>query len=476
MPVNRAYDAVIIGSGPNGLAAAIAIARAGHSVLVAEARDTIGGGTRSEPLTLPGFVHDVCSTIHALAYTSPFFRTLPLEQYGLKWIFPLAPLAHPLDDGCAVILERSVEETSRTLGPDAAAYRRIFTPLVDNWHELAVDLLGPLPLPPRHPILMGRFGLRAVWSAEFFARNFFQGERARAVFAGMAGHSMMSFDKLISAAFGIVLTGSAHAAGWPIAEGGSQKLAEALAAYLRSLGGEILTGWRIESMEELPESRAVLFDTSPHELLKIAGEQLPNRYRRNLEGFRYGPGVFKLDLALDGPIPWRASGCERAATLHLGGTFEEIAACEKEVAQGKIPERPYVLLAQQTLFDKSRAPEDKHTVWAYCHVPNGATVDMTERIEAQIERFAPGFRDLILARHTMNAVGLEEYNPNYVGGDINAGLQDIRQLFTRPTARRVPYSTPTKGIYLCSSSTPPGGGAHGMCGYHAAQAVLRDLF
>lgn len=476
MPLDREYDAVVIGSGPNGLAAAIAIARAGHSVLVVEARDTIGGGTRSDMLTLPDFVHDVCSTIHALAYTSPFFRTLPLEQFGLKWIFPPAPLAHPLDDGCAVIVERSVEETSQTLGPDAAAYRRIFTPLVDNWHELAVDVLGPLPIPPRHPILMARLGLRAVWSADFFARRFLRGERARAVFAGMAAHSMMAFDKLISAAFGILLMSSAHAAGWPIAEGGSQKLADALAAHLRSLGGEILTGWRVKSLEELPRARAVLFDTSPRQLLKIAGEQLPKRFRRRLEGFRYGPGVFKVDFALDGPIPWKSPGCERAATLHLGGTYEEIAASEKEVAEGKVPERPYVLLAQQTLFDKSRAPQDKHTVWAYCHVPNGSIVDMTGRIQAQIERFAPGFSDLVLARHTMNAVSFEEYNPNYVGGDINAGIQDIRQQFTRPTARWIPYSTPAKGIYLCSSSTPPGGGAHGMCGYHAAQAVLRDLF
>lgn len=287
---------------------------------------------------------------------------------------------------------------------------------------------------------------------------------------------MMAFDKLISAAFGIVLMGSAHAVNWPIAEGGSQKLADALAAHLRSLGGEMLTGWRVKSLEELPRSRVVLFDTSPRELLKIAGEQMPNGFRRKLEAFRYGPGVFKVDFALDGPIPWKSTGCARAATLHLGGTYEEIAASEKQVDQGKIPERPYVLLVQQTLFDKSRAPEDKHTVWAYCHVPNGSTIDMTRRIEAQIERFAPGFGDLVLARHTMNAVGLEEYNPNYVGGDINAGIQDIRQQFTRPTARWVPYSTPAKGIYLCSSSTPPGGGAHGMCGYHAAQAVLRDLF
>ncbi len=476
MPLNRAYDAIIVGSGPNGLAAAIAIARAGHSVLVIEAKDTIGGGTRSEELTLPGFVHDTCSTIHSLGATSPFFRTLPLKKYGLEWVFPPASLAHPLDDETAVILERSVETTSQTLGPDAAVYRKVFSPLVDNWDQLKVDILGPLPLPPNYPLLMARFGLRAIWPADLFTKTVFRGERARALFAGMAGHSMMPFHKLITAAFGIVLSCAAHAVGWPVARGGSQKIADALASYLCSLGGEIATGWRVKSLGELPTFKAILFDTSPRELVKIAGDRLPDRFRRKLEGFRYGPGVFKVDFALDGPIPWKAEGCNRAATLHLGGTFEEIATCEYEVAQGKIPEKPYVLLAQQTLFDETRSPPGKHTAWAYCHVPNGSTIDMTDRIEAQIERFAPGFRDLILARHTMTAVGLEEYNPNYVGGDINAGVQDIRQQFTRPTARLVPYSTPVEGIYLCSSSTPPGGGAHGMCGYHAAQAVLRETF
>jgi len=476
MHLDRTYDAVVIGSGPNGLAAAIAIARAGHSVLVVEAKETIGGGTRSAELTLPGFIHDICSTIHSLGYSSPFFKTLPLQEHGLEWIFPPAALAHPLDDGTAVMVACSVKETSETLGPDAAVYRLIYSPLVDHWPDLAVDLLGPLPLPPRHPILLARFGLRALWPADIFARTAFRGERARALFAGMAGHSMMPFHKLITAAFGIVLNCSAHAVGWPVARGGSQKIADALASYLHSMGGEIVTGWRVKALDELPSARAVLFDTSPTELVKIAGQRLPDGFRSKLEGFRYGPGVFKVDFALDGPIPWKAKECNQAATLHLGSTFEEIEAAELEVAQGRHPEKPYVLLAQQTLFDETRAPRGKHTVWAYCHVPSGSTFDMTERIEAQIERYAPGFRDCILARHTMNALGLEEYNPNYVGGDINAGIQDIRQQFTRPTARWVPYSTPVKGIYLCSSSTPPGGGAHGMCGYHAAQAVLRDLF
>lgn len=476
MHLDRTYDAVVIGSGPNGLAAAVAIARAGHSVLVVEAMETIGGGTRSAELTLPGFIHDICSTIHSLGYSSPFFKTLPLQEHGLEWCFPPVALAHPLDDGTAILVGCSVKETSETLGRDAAVYRRIYSPLVDGWTDLAVDLLGPLPLPPSHPILLARFGLRALWPADLFARAVFRGERARALFGGMAGHSMMPFHKLITTAFGIVLNSSAHAVGWPVARGGSQKFADALAAYLHSLGGEMITGWRISTLDEIPRARAVLFDTSPTELVKIAGERLPDGYRRKLEGFRYGPGVYKVDFALDGPIPWKAEGCAQAGTLHLGSTFEEIEAGEREVDQGKHPEKPYVLLAQQTLFDETRAPQGKHTVWAYCHVPSGSTFDMTERIEAQIERYAPGFRDCILARHTMNAAGLEEYNANYVGGDINAGMQDIRQLFTRPTARWVPYSTPVKGIYLCSSSTPPGGGAHGMCGYHAAQAVLRDLF
>jgi len=475
MLAQHTYDAVVIGSGPNGLAAAITLAQADRSVLVLEAGATIGGGVRSAELTLPGFLHDTCSAIHPLAASSSFFRALPLHKYGLEWIHPPAPLAHPLDDGMVAVLERSVEATGETLGPDAAAYRKLMIPFVTDWERLAVDMLGPLSIPPHHPLVLARFGLRAVRSARGLAESLFDGERARALFAGMAGHSMLPLERSPTAAFGLVLGIAGHAVGWPIPRGGSQRIADALAGYLRSLGGEIMTGWRVESLDELPSSRLILADVTPRQLLGIVGHRLPAGYRRKLQGYRYGPGVFKLDLALDGPIPWKAESCARASTVHVGGTFEEIAAAERAVWQGKHPAKPFVLLAQQSLFDPNRSPQGKHTVWAYCHVPFGSTVDMAQRIEAQIERFAPGFRDRILARSTMSAVDMERYNPNYVGGDINGGIQDLRQLFTRPVPRLVPYSTPVKGLYLCSSSTPPGGGVHGMCGFYAARAALRGI-
>jgi phytoene dehydrogenase-like protein len=471
MPHQVDYDAIVVGSGPNGLAAAIMLAQAGRSVLVLEAKPTIGGGTRTAELTLPGFLHDTCSAIHPLSITSPFFRTLPLSDYGLEWVYPPASLAHPLDDGTAVVVERSVEATSKTLGRDAAAYRRLMLPIVANWNKTPFDVLGPLR-PPRYPIALARFGLVAVWAATTLATFTFRDQRARAVFAGMAGHSMMALDQMLTAGFGIVLTASAHAVGWPMARGGSQKIADALAAYLRSLGGEIVTGVCVDSLNQLPPARAVLFDVTPRQLLRIVGDRFPAGYRRALERYRYGPGVFKLDWALDGPIPWMAKDCLRAASVHIGGTLKEIAYSEHTVWQGQHPEKPYIILAQQTLFDSSRAPEGKHTAWAYCHVPNGSTFDMTERIEAQIERFAPGFRDRILARSVMPPAAMEQHNPNYVGGDINGGVQDIWQFYTRPTFRLVPYSTPVKGLYICSSSTPPGGGVHGMCGYFAARAAL----
>jgi phytoene dehydrogenase-like protein len=473
MPKLSSYDAVVVGAGPNGLAAAITLAQAGRSVLVLEARDTVGGGTRSAELTLPGFIHDVCSAIHPLALTSPFFRALSLAEHELQWVYPPAPLAHPLDGGKAAIVERSVEATADRLGPDRRAYRRWLGPLVASWDKLTHDLLGPFRLVPHHPIIFGRFGLLALWPARRLSKILFKGEPARAIFAGMAGHSMMPLDRFSTTAYALTLTGTAHAVGWPLARGGSQKIADALACYLRSLGGEIVTGSLIESLEELPQARAALLDVTPRQLLRIAGKRLPDHYRRKLERYRYGPGVFKIDWALDGPIPWEAAECARSATLHLGGTLDEIATSEGAVWKGEHPERPFVLLAQQSLFDSTRAPEWKHTAWAYCHVPNGSIFDMTVRIEAQVERFAPGFRNRILARNTRHAEAIEQYNPNYIGGDINGGVQDLGQHFARPVLFR-PYTTPIKGVYLCSSSTPPGGGVHGMCGYHAARAALRD--
>jgi phytoene dehydrogenase-like protein len=413
--------------------------------------------------------------VHPLGVSSPFFRTLALEEHGLEWIYSPASLVHPLDDGRAAVLERSIEKTGETLGPDAAAYRKLMTPLLADWDKLVQDMLAPLLIPPHHPLTLARFGLRAIRSASGLAGSRFEGERARALFAGMAGHSMLPLERMLTAAFGLVLGTAGHAVGWPIARGGSQRIADALACSLRSLGGQIVTSVSVESLDELPSAHLVLCDVSPRQLLRLAGQRFPAGYQRKLEGYRYGPGVFKLDLALDAPIPWKAEACTRAATLHLGGTLEEIAAAERAVWRGEHPERPLVLLSQPSLFDPTRAPQGKHTVWAYCHVPHGSTADMTERIEAQIERFAPGFRERILARSAISAVEMEVYNPNYVGGDVNGGVQDLRQHFTRPTFRLVPYSTPAKGLYLCSSSTPPGGGVHGMCGYFAARAALREI-
>lgn len=467
------YDAIVVGSGPNGLAAAIQLARAGCSVCVFEGADTAGGGLRSKPLTLPGFVHDVCSAIHPLAASSPFFRGIPASEASWEWVHSPAPLAHPLDGGRAIVLERSVEETARKLGADADAYRRLFGPFVRQWQPLFDEILGPLHI-PAHPLLLARFARHATRPAAALASSRFEAGDARALFAGMAGHSILSLHARPSAAFGMVLSILAHAVGWPLARGGSQRIADGLAKYLEQLGGRIVTNQPVRTLEELPRARFLMFDGTPRQLLRIAGNRLPAGYRRRLEMYRYGPGVFKLDWALSSPIPWKDPECSRAATVHVGGTLDSIASAEREVALGRHPEKPFVLAAQPSLFDASRAPAGRHTAWAYCHVPNGSTVDMTQAIEDRIEAFAPGFRDCILARHALNTTGLEAYNPNYVGGDINGGAVSLRQLAARPVLSFSPYRTPLGGVYLCSSSTPPGGGVHGMCGFHAARTALAD--
>ncbi|HXG53160.1 MAG TPA: NAD(P)/FAD-dependent oxidoreductase [candidate division Zixibacteria bacterium] len=467
------YDAIVIGSGPNGLAAAITLAQRGKSVIVYEAEDEIGGGVRSAELTLPGFVHDVCSAVYPLAAGSPFFRSLPLARYGLEWIEPEAALAHPFDDGTAVTVERSVARTAEQLGEDRDAYSRLMTPLVRAWRGLDVDLLGPLRFPSQ-PWSMARFGMLALQPASRLARRWFSGTRARALFAGLGAHAMLPLELRPSAAFGLVLGITAHGVGWPIARGGARRLSAALASYLRSLGGEIVVSRRVRNLNELPSSRVVLCDVTPRQLLDLAGERLPEGYRKSLRRYRYGMGAFKVDWALGGPVPWRAPECTRAATVHLGGSLEEIALSERAAWNGQHAERPYVLLAQPSLFDPLRAPPGTHTLWGYCHVPNGSTVDMTESIERQIERFAPGFRDLVIARHTMSPAALEKHNGNLIGGDINGGAPLLGQLFLRPT-RRI-YRTPVKGLYICSAATPPGGGVHGMCGHFAALQALRDAF
>lgn len=471
----RGLDAVVVGGGPNGLAAAITLARAGRSVTVFEACETIGGGSRTAELTLPGFHHDVCSAIHPLGVGSPFFRNLPLERFGLEWIYPPYAAAHPLDDGTAVVIEKSVEASAATMGDDARAYRRLMRPLVADSTKILADLLGPLPLPPRHLFATTRFGLLALLPASLLANLFLRGPRARAVFTGMAAHSMLPLHALATASFGLMLGLLAHSIGWPLARGGSQAIVNAMARYLESLGGSIVTASPVNHLDDLPAARAVLFDLTPRQILQIAGDRLPAGYHRALSRYRYGPGVFKIDYALDGPLPWTAKECLRAGTVHLGGTAEEIRSAEAAVWRGEHPERPFVLLTQQSLFDDSRAPGGGHTLWAYCHVPNGSTVDMSGAIEDQIERFAPGFRSRVIARHTMNTAQVETYNANYIGGDINGGLQSLDQFFTRPVPRLNPYTTPAEGLYICSSSTPPGGGVHGMCGYHAAQAALKRL-
>jgi phytoene dehydrogenase-like protein len=466
--------AIVVGSGPNGLTAAIVLARAGVDVTVLEANETIGGGTRSLELTLPGFTHDICSAIHPMAVASPIFKSLALETQGLEWIQPPAEVAHPLDDGTVGLLYRSLDATANGLGADGGAYAKLLGPLVDESHELLDSLLGPL-LPPRHPLMLARFGLKAIRSADGLARAKFDREPARALFAGIAAHSMLPLTAMGSASFALVLAMAGHANGWPMPRGGSQSIARALARTLEAAGGRIVISHKVTSDAELADADLVLFDITPRQLLTIAGDRLPHRYRARLERYRYGPAAFKIDWALSDPIPWRAVDTARAGTVHLGGTLDEIASAEDDVAHGRCAEQPFVLVAQQSLFDDTRAPKGKHTAWGYCHVPNGSTVDMTKRIEDQIERFAPGFRDVVLSRSTLTPAGLELSNANYIGGDIVGGANDLRQTFARPVLARDPYSIPVKGWFFCSASTPPGGGVHGMCGFHAAESALRSL-
>ncbi|MDD1652639.1 MAG: NAD(P)/FAD-dependent oxidoreductase [Methanomicrobiales archaeon] len=469
---SRSYDAVIVGAGPNGLAAAVKLAQAGLSVAVFESRATVGGGVCTAELTLPGFQHDVFAAVHPLGIASPFLRTLPLAEHGLEWIHSPAPLAHPLDDGTAVILERSVDATAQNLEKDARAYKKLAEPLVKHWDDLAGDMLRPLSF-PRHPLLFSRFGLRAIRSASGMAETVFAGPRARALFAGLGAHSIMPLDRPGSAAIGLVMCVTAHAVGWPIVKGGSQRIAEALAAYLWTLNGEIVTGAVIESVEKLPKARVVLLDVTPRQLLQMV-RSFPDGYQRRLSKYRYGPAAFKVEWALDGPIPWRAVDCHRAATVHLGGTLQEIVGAESGIWRNKHAEKPFVLLMQQSLFDPTRVPEGKQMAGAYCHVPNGSTVDMTAAIEAQVERFAPGFRDRIIKTHKLPPAELERLNANCIGGDVAGGIQNLRRLL-RTSLGGSPYATPVRGVFVCSSSTPPGAGVHGMCGYHAAVAALRQM-
>lgn len=468
------YDAVVIGSGPNGLSAAIRLSEAGRRVLVIEAHDEPGGGARTTELTLPGFHHDVCSAIHPMGLASPYLSKLPLEKHGLDWIHPEIPLAHPFENGKASAMFRSVRETAAQFDLETRrSYTRLFAPLVERMPELLGDLLSP-PGIPRHPVLAARFGLRAFPSALEMARAFFADESARGLFAGNAAHSVLPLDRtLATGAIGIMLMLVGHAYGWPVARGGSGKIIEAMIALYRSRGGTLETGRRVASLDELPLADAYLFDTTPSEMARICESSLPQEYRRQLNRYRHGPGIFKVDYALSDPVPWKSEVCRLAGTVHVGGSLDEIAISEREAWEGRHCNRPFVLTAQQSVCDSSRAPEGKHTFWAYCHVPSGSTVDMTKAIESQIERYAPGFRDCILARHTMNCEDYERYNPNLVGGDIVGGVADWRQLLTRPVPRWRPHTTPNSRIFLCSSSTPPGGGVHGMCGYWAAEEALK---
>lgn len=468
------FDAVVIGSGPNGMAAAITLQRAGLSVLVLEGKDTIGGGTRSTELTLPGYLHDVCSAVHPLLPSSPFFGELPLAKHGLELVYPEIAAAHPFDNGSAAILAGSLETTARSLGEDGATYLSLIKPLVERWPDILADILGPLHIPQKPAALLS-FALHALRSAKSVS-GIFKTNEAKGLWGGMAAHAIQPLTNLATAAIALVLIASGHRQGWPIIRGGSRQLSAALASYFVSIGGKIQTDFFVRSIDQLPSAHALMFDLTPRQLMAIAGDRFSPLYRWQLQRFRYGAGVFKIDWALDGPTPFLAEACRKAGTVHLGNTFHEIMECEDMVWRGRHAEKPFVLFSQPTILDSSRAPSGKHIAWAYCHVPAGSTVDMTERIERQVERFAPGFRKRILDRHTFDAHQMELYNPNYIGGDINGGVSDLGQIFMRPALRLSSYRTSAKGIYICSSSTPPGGGVHGMCGYHAARTALNDIF
>ncbi|HKD86239.1 MAG TPA: NAD(P)/FAD-dependent oxidoreductase [Terriglobales bacterium] len=465
--------AVVIGSGPNGLAAAIVLAQAGLQVDVYEAESLPGGGARTMPLTLPGFMHDFGSAVHPMAVASPFFTSLPLEKFGLEWIQPSAPVAHPLDDGTAVILERDLKTAEAALGEDGKQWRRFVGSFAEHWWELAPEVLRPVSLFPRHPFLLAHLGLLGFPSASSIANVWFRSARTKAMFAGLAGHSMVSLEEPLTSAFGIMFAATAHAVGWPIPRGGSQSITSALSGYFASLGGTLHLSSRVENLGDLGKFDVALCDVTPRQLLRIAGDRLSASYKRSLERYRYGPGVFKADYALSAPVPWKAAECRRSVTVHLGGTLEEIVASEDAMRHGRHAERPFMLAAQPTLFDPTRAPEGRHILWTYCHVPNGSDVDMLPRMEAQLERFAPGFRDCVLERHILCPKTLEAMNANLVGGDIGGGLMNLRQFLFRPTMRH--YATSARDIYICSSSTPPGGGVHGMCGYNAAKLALKGL-
>lgn len=471
MDSNLKYDAVVVGSGPNGLSAAITLARKGVSVLVLEARNTIGGGARSEALTLPGFIHDVCSAVHPMGLASPFFKELPLEDHGLSFVHPDIPLAHPLSGGRAAILERSFQQTAQSFAKDRDAYLRIFSPFLPRVDDLFEDLIGPFRF-PRYPFLALNFARFALQSAQGLAGRSFQTEEAKALWAGLAAHSILPLRTVSTSAIALVLGLVGHAYGWPFAKGGSQSIPDALASYLRSLGGEIRTGVTVSSMKDIPECRWVFLDMTPNKIVNIEGLELSGCVRKQLQNFRYGPGVFKIDFALKEAIPWTNKNCARAGTVHVGGTLSEITASEEAAYKGHLSDEPFVLVAQPSLFDSTRAPAGKHVAWAYCHVPNASEVDRSEVIEKQIEKYAPGFRDCILARHTKNAREMERYNANYFGGDITGGVTDLRQLFTRPLLRLNPYQL-NKNVFICSASSPPGAGVHGLCGYYSASNVLK---